>query len=99
MKKSIVAFAVLALALVGCRSETQNQLRRQVLDFANTRMYITLYSYDGKEIFNGMVQGKVTRAEIENSNGSYVYWFDEKGRYNQTTLPYLVTNFERKPNP
>ncbi|GEM49198.1 hypothetical protein [Deinococcus cellulosilyticus] len=97
MKKSIVAFTVIALALVGCRSETQNQLRRQVLDFANTRQYITLYSYDGKEIFNGLVDGKVTRAESEQTNGSYVYWFDEKGRYHQTTLPYMVTTYDRKP--
>lgn len=98
MKKSIVAFTVIALALVGCRSETQNQLRRQVLDFANTRQYITLYSYDGKELFNGLVDGKVTRAESEQTNGSYVYWFDEKGRYHQTTLPYVVTTYDRKPS-
>ena len=98
MKKSIVAFTVIALALVGCRSETQNQLRRQVLDFANTRQYITLYSYDGKELFNGLVDGKVTRAEAEQTNGSYVYWFDEKGRYHQTTLPYVVTTYDRKPS-
>ncbi|GGJ31104.1 hypothetical protein [Deinococcus roseus] len=96
MKKTMVAFAVVALALVGCRSETQNQLRRQVLDFANTKQYITLYSYDGKEIFNGVVDGKVTRAEIEQSSGSYVYWFDEKGRYHQTTMPYLVSTYDRK---
>lgn len=84
-----------ALALVACRSETQNQVRRQVLDVVGGRQYITLYSLGGQTVFQGQVDGKVTRAESDGTNGTggeYVYWFDERGRYYQTSLAYLVTN-------
>lgn len=91
---------VLTLALAGCRNETQNQLRRNIQDFTNTRMYITVYSYDGDPLFEGLVDGKVTRATRSEGNdspttGSYIFWYDERGRYHQTDLPYLVTTYER----
>lgn len=97
----LVAIAVTAmLLLAGCRNETQNRIRRSIQDFTNARMYITLYSLDGAEIFNGQVDGKVTRsaASSESGNtasGSYIYWYDERGRYHQSDLPYLVTIYDR----
>ncbi len=90
----LVALAALGAGFVACRSETQNRFRRDVLDLANTRQYIILYSLDGRELFRGEVSGKVTRAEADESGakgGEYVYWFDPQGRYYQTTLPYITT--------
>ncbi len=90
--KYAVLAAVIVLVSVSCRAEQQNVFRRQVLDLANVRMYIILYSLEGKELFRGEVDGKVTRAERADSNGGeYVYWFDPSGKYYQTNLPYLVT--------
>lgn len=88
-----VLLALGPVALGACRAETQNQFRRQVLDVANQRWYITLYSLDGQEVFRGEVDGKVTRAESDSAGtgGEYVYWFDPRGRYFQTSLPYLAT--------
>lgn len=98
-KRTILAVVVLVLLLAGCRNETQNRIRRNIQDFANTRMYITLYSIDGSELFNGMVDGKVTRAadsaEATDAGGDYIYWYDERGRYHQSDLPYLVTTYDR----
>jgi len=99
MKRNLALIALL-LSLVflsSCRNETQNQIRRSIQDFTNTKMEITLFSLDGAEIYTGVVDGKVTRSSAnlgssnENAGGSYIYWYDEKGEYFQTDLPYLVT--------
>lgn len=97
---AIVFLAVLLLGLAGCRNETQNQIRRSIQDFTNTRMYITVLSYDGDVVFEGIVDGKVTRASSSldggaGAAGAYIYWYDERGRYHQTDLPYLVTTYDR----
>ena len=97
----IIALLLLTLVISGCRNETQNQIRRSIQDFTADRMYITIYSLDGTEIFEGVVDGKVTRSSETRSNtsetaqGTYVYWFDERGRYHQTDMPYLVSSYER----
>ncbi|MEX2535864.1 MAG: hypothetical protein WD273_09750 [Trueperaceae bacterium] len=99
----VVLVVTLTLLLAGCRNETQNRIRRNIQDFANTRMYITLYSHEGPELFNGVVDGKVTRSGAENAEGTgaasgdYVFWYDERGRYHQSDLPYLVTTYDRRP--
>lgn len=93
---------VLLVSLAGCRNETQNRIRRSIQDFTNQRMYITLYSYDGKVVFNGVVDGKVTRSSTASeggasgsSQGAYIYWYDDRGRYHQSDLPYLLTTYDR----
>lgn len=97
----IVAVLVLVLVSTGCRNETQNQIRRSIQDFTNVRMYISLYTLDGTTVFEGQVDGKVTRAasslanNSETASGSYIYWYDEQGRYHQSDLPYLVTTYDR----
>lgn len=98
--KFLLALAVVLIALLlgACRNETQNRIRRSIQDFTSGTMYITLYSLDGSVIYEGEVDGKVTRSGTTESNGSgavagsYIYWFDEKGVYHQTDLPYLVTS-------
>ena len=103
MKKRLflLCLLVLAVALGGCRNETQNRIRRSIQDFTADKMYISVYSWDGQEIFTGVVDGKVTRSAstLSNTNetaeGGYVYWFDDRGRYHQTDLPYLVTSYDR----
>ena len=96
-KTILVLSLLLVLLLAGCRNETQNQIRRSIQDFTNTRMYITLYSLDGTAIFSGVVDGKVTRASNNLSagngqaSGSYIFWFDDRGQYFQSDLPYVVT--------
>ena len=102
-KRTLLVTALLLLALVmsGCRNETQNQIRRSIQDFTADRMYITIYSLDGTQIFEGVVDGKVTRSSetlsntSETAQGTYVYWFDERGRYHQTDMPYIVTSYDR----
>lgn len=97
----LTAILVLVVVLTGCRNETQNRIRRSIQDFTNTRMYITVYAYGGDVVFEGVVDGKVTRASQEldtgggQSTGSYIYWYDERGRYHQTDLPYLLTTYDR----
>jgi len=98
----VLAALVLVFGLSACRNETQNRIRRSIQEYTAQRMYITVYSYDGKAIFTGLVDGKVTRSgnASEGGNGGeslgdYVYWYDERGRYLQTDLPYLVTTFDR----
>ena len=94
----IIAISLLVMVLVlgSCRNETQNNLRRQIQDFTGQRMYITLYSLDGKEIYNGQVNGKVTRsASGGGTAGYYIFWYDEKGVYHQTDLAYLLTSKAR----
>ena len=99
----LVALMIVVGSLAACRNETQNRIRRSIQDFTNVRMYITVYSYDGKTMFEGVVDGKVTRAGIrsddgsEQQAGSYVYWYDDRGRYHQTSLPYLVSTYDRGP--
>lgn len=105
--RRIVVLALLLALLVGaasaCRNETQNRIRRSIQDFTNVRMYISVYSFTGDVIFEGLVDGKVTRASARSDDGSedaagyYVFWYDERGRYHQTSLPYLVTTYERRP--
>ena len=103
--KLFVAIALLSLVLIlgSCRNETQNRLRRQIQDFTGQKMYITMYSLDGKELYNGQVNGKVTRSSAKLSDGGaaaggyYIFWYDEKGVYHQTDLPYLLTSRPRDP--
>ncbi|MDZ7703306.1 MAG: hypothetical protein U5L04_02330 [Trueperaceae bacterium] len=96
-----LALAVLGAGVVACRSETQNQLRRNLQDFTGSQMYITLYTLDGVPVFEGTVDGKVTRSSAALSgdsgqaSGSYVFWYDDRGRYHQSSLPYLVTSYDR----
>jgi uncharacterized protein YcfL len=96
-----LAILLLALLLTGCRNETQNRIRRSIQDFTNVRMYITVYSLDGTMLFEGQVDGKVTRASAnlegtnETASGAYIFWYDERGRYHQTDLPYLLSTYDR----
>lgn len=102
-RRTVLALAaglLLLTGLAGCRNETQNQIRRSIQDFTNTRMYITVYAYGGEVVFEGVVDGKVTRASASqesgnDTTGTYIYWYDERGRYHQTDLPYLVTTYDR----
>lgn len=97
----LLAILLLAFLLAGCRNETQNRIRRSIQDFTNVRMHISVYSLDGTMLFEGQVDGKVTRAASnlsgtnESASGTYIYWYDERGRYHQTDLPYLVTTYDR----
>lgn len=97
----VLILVVLALLIGGCRNETQNRIRRNLQDFSNARMYITLYSLEGNELFSGIVDGKVTRPPANSAGGNeaaagtYVFWYDDRGRYHQTDLPYLVTSYDR----
>lgn len=101
-----IAIAVLALVLLvglsSCRNQTQNRIRRSIQEYTAQRMYITVYAYDGKVLFDGIVDGKVTRSGATSQGekggdalGSYVFWYDERGRYHQTDFPYFVTTYER----
>jgi len=97
---TLLAVVVLALLLAGCRNETQNRIRRSIQDFTATRMYITIYSYDGKPVYSGVVDGKVTRSGTApegsggEAQGAYIFWYDERGRYHQTDLPYVLTSYD-----
>lgn len=97
----VLAVLLLVLLLAGCRNETQNRIRRSIQDFTNVRMHITVYSLDGTTLFEGQVDGKVTRASAnlsgtnESASGTYIFWYDERGRYHQTDLPYLVSTYDR----
>jgi uncharacterized protein YcfL len=94
--KRIFTLIALTLLLVSCRNETQNTIRRSIQEFTSDRMYITLYSLDGKTVFQGIVDGKVSRSVNEESeSGEYIFWFDERGRYHQSDLPYLVSSYDR----
>jgi hypothetical protein len=104
MKRPSFILLVLALTLLlaSCRNETQNIIRRNIQDFTSDRMYITLYTLDGTPVFEGVVDGKVTRAsstgetsEPNSATGDYIFWFDDRGRYHQSDLPYLVTSYDR----
>lgn len=103
MRRVVLLLAAILLAstiLAGCRNEAQNQIRRSIQDFTNTRMYITVFAYGGDVVFEGLVDGKVTRATRsqnggDDSVGTYIYWYDDRGRYHQTDLPYLVTTYQR----
>jgi hypothetical protein len=98
----IVLALALTLLLASCRNETQNIIRRNIQDFTSDRMYITLYTLDGTPVFDGVVDGKVTRAsstgedvQPNTATGDYIFWFDDRGRYHQSDLPYLVTSYDR----
>jgi hypothetical protein len=94
--KRIIALIALALLLISCRNETQNTIRRSIQEFTSDRMYITLYSLDGSAVFQGIVDGKVSRSIVEEGEaGEYIFWFDDKGRYHQSDLPYLVSSYDR----
>ncbi len=104
MKRNVLLVLALLLligGLAGCRNETQNRIRRSIQDFTNQRMYITIYSYDGKVVFDGVVDGKVTRSSATSegtgdvSQGQYIYWYDDRGRYHQSDLPYMLTTYDR----
>ena len=97
----IFGILILALVLGGCRNETQNRIRRSIQDFTADKMFITVYTLNGDVVFEGAVDGKVTRSSDKLSNdnataaGSYIFWFDERGRYHQTDMPYIVTTYDR----
>jgi hypothetical protein len=94
--KRIFLLIALTVLLASCRNETQNTIRRSIQEFTSDRMYITLYSLGGETVFQGVVDGKVSRSVIEEGeSGDYIFWFDDKGRYHQSDLPYLVTSFDR----
>lgn len=101
----LLSIVVLVGALAACRNETTNRIRRSIQDFTNVRMYITVYAYDGAVIFEGLVDGKPTRSSArsddgnEQQSGSYVFWYDERGRYHQTSLPYMVSTYDRGVQP
>ncbi|HEX7038884.1 MAG TPA: hypothetical protein VF202_02100 [Trueperaceae bacterium] len=107
MRRSLTLLLVVALVLLlaGCRNETQNRIRRSIQDFTATRMYITIYSYDGKPVFRGIVDGKVTRSGTApegsggEAQGAYIFWYDERGRYHQTDLPYILTSYDLEAEP
>ncbi len=93
---------VLLIGLASCRNQTQNRIRRSIQEYTAQRMYISVYSFDGKVMFDGIVDGKVTRSGINSQGdkggealGSYVFWYDDRGRYHQTDLPYFVTTYDR----
>ncbi len=99
---TVILVLMLLIGLSSCRNETQNRIRRSIQEYTAQRMYITVYSYDGKVIFNGIVDGKVTRSGNASEGGqgsaalgSYTFWYDERGRYHQTDLPYIVTTYDR----
>lgn len=95
MKRALVLLT-LSLLLVSCRNETQNMIRRNIQEFTADRMYINLYSLDGTSVFEGIVDGKVSRSvSPEGETGAYIFWFDDKGRYHQSDLPYVVTSYDR----
>ena len=100
---TVATVLLLVAGLSACRNETQNRIRRSIQDFTNVRMYITVYSWTGEPVFEGLVDGKVTRASArsddgtEDAAGDYVYWYDDRGRYHQTSLPYLTTTYDRGP--
>ncbi len=95
----LIMMVLLVTLMASCRNETQNQIRRSIQDFTGSKMYITLYSLDGSAIYEGVVDGKITRSAASTGGtaetGSYVYWYDDKGRYHQTDLPYLLTSYDR----
>jgi hypothetical protein len=95
-KRPLLVIAILlAVFLAGCRNETQNRIRRSIQDVTVTRMWITLYTITGTVVFEGLVDGKVTTALAnEFEDGGYIFWFDERGRYHQTDLPYLATTYD-----
>jgi hypothetical protein len=91
--KWAVLLAVITLTFASCRAEQQNQIRKDLLDLANARHYIIVYSLQGQELFRGELNGKVTRAEQNEpgTGGEYIYWFDLGGKMWQTNMPYIVT--------
>ena len=101
----VLSILLLVAALAACRNETQNRIRRSIQDFTSVRMYISVYAYDGTVVFEGLVDGKPTRSAArsddgnELQSGSYVFWYDERGRYHQTNLPYMVTTYDRGVQP
>lgn len=99
---TVALVLVLVLVLAGCRNETQNRIRRSIQDYTASRMYITIYSYDGNVVFEGIVDGKVTRSGTASeggaggdAQGAYVFWYDDRGRYHQTDFPYFLTTYDR----
>jgi len=95
MSLSILVAIMFLISLSGCRNETQNLIRRQIQDFTGQNQYIVLYSANGETLFQGQVDGKVTRSSADGSagsNGSYIFWYDKQGVYFQSDLPYLVTS-------
>lgn len=96
-----VILILLVSALASCRNETQNRIRRDIQDFTGGDMYIAVYALDGTVVYEGVVDGKVTRSPSTSANsnegaaGSYIFWFDDSGQYHQTDMPYLVTSNNR----
>lgn len=103
---ALITILLLAVFISACRNETQNRIRRSIQEYTAQRMYITVYSYDGTPMFEGVVDGKVTRSgnaseggQGSEALGDYVFWYDERGRYHQTDMPYIVTTYDRSQTP
>jgi hypothetical protein len=98
MKPALFLLLGASLAFTGCRLEAQDRPHgngnpaAQVV--ADERHYITLYSLDGTVLFEGVVAGTVDQAA-----GSYIFWYDDQGRYHQSDLPYLLTSYRRAETP
>ena len=67
---TVATVLLLVAGLSACRNETQNRIRRSIQDFTNVRMYITVYSWTGDPVFEGLVDGKVTRASASSDDGT-----------------------------
>ncbi|MEZ4630441.1 MAG: hypothetical protein R2880_07010 [Deinococcales bacterium] len=82
---TLVLALLLAVSLGACRNETQNLIRRQIQDFTGSTQYIAVYSMTGEVLFEGQVDGKVTRSSGKLSDGSaassggYIFWYDKSG--------------------
>lgn len=87
------------LILSGCQTQVQNRIRQEIQNLSSQRLYIQVYALDGTPIYEGIVDGGVSRApaagnEGETLRGDYIYWFDERGRYHQTDMFYLLTTYD-----
>lgn len=97
-RRYVILLLLLLVFLAGCRNETQNRIRRDLQDYTGRRMYITVYALNGTSVYQGVVDGQVTRSVSEVVGGAatetsgYVYWFDASGQYYQTDMPYLLTS-------
>ena len=96
VKKMLVVFSL--VFLVGCDNNEQRNLNARYTQIDEKRGligYVTCINRTGQVVFNGVVDGKVTRAGGDNS-GYYVFWFDSKGRYHQWNGEYFYTDYPLK---
>lgn len=104
-RRLLLVLLALALLLSGCRTETQNRIRRDVQNIAGQRMYVRLYDQDGKTLLDSISDGLVSRSVLveagnrrgEESRGNYIFWFDDRGTYFQTDLTYYIVSSQEIP--